>query len=179
MSTARLSIAPLLGIFMVSAGCGSRDFNEDKVRSILEGKPVTLDGEQVSLTTDQVECGVQDDLWDRPTQVGQGSSARLSAKGRELKFSDDVRIEPNYRRPFAQVKGAFTLQVDAVTAIRDGPEQGTKIADVKAGLKIDHACFQNPLPIMGVKKGDFREDTPPVFLFGLHDDGWRIEKLVH
>src|SRR5262249_26241235 len=36
MRTARACIAPLLGIFIASTGCGSGDFNEDKVKSILE-----------------------------------------------------------------------------------------------------------------------------------------------
>ena len=178
MTTVRLLIAALVGIFVVCAGCGSSEFNAEKVKSILEANPVTLDGEQVSLTPGQVDCGAQNDLWDPPAQVALGSAARLSAKGRELKFNDDVRMEPNYRQPYVQVKGAFPLQVDTVVAIRDGSEPGTKVADVKAGIKIDHMCFQSPLPIMGVKKGNFREDTPPVFLFG-NDGGWRVEKLVH
>ena len=79
----------------------------------------------------------------------------------------------------AQVRGAFLLQVDAVSGIRDGETDGTKLVDAKAGIKLQHACFPNPLPIMGVKRGHFREDMPVSFLFRKHDDGWRLEKLVH
>ena len=179
MTTARLCIAVSLGAFFICAGCGSHDFNEEKLKSVLESKPVNLDGEQVSLSQWQLDCGVQNDLWEAPTQVSPGSSAKLTDKGRALKFSDDIRIEPNYRQPFAQVRGEFPLQVDTIGTIRDGADAGTKVADVKASVRINHTCFQTPLPIMGVKKGNFREDVPPVFELGLHDDGWRVEKLVH
>jgi hypothetical protein len=128
----------------------------------------------------QLECGVQSELWEAPAQVSQDrSTARLTAKGRELNFGDDPAIEPSFHHPYAQVRGPFSLQVDEVSGVRDGEADDTKLVDAKAGIKLQHACFSNPLPIMGVKHGVFREDTPVSFLFRRSEDGWHLEKLVH
>jgi hypothetical protein len=54
-----------------------------------------------------------------------------------------------------------------------------KIGEFKVGAKIHHPCFPNPLPIMGVKKGVFREDAPVVFRFQLTGDGWGMDQLLH
>src|SRR5260370_42562818 len=97
----------------------------------------------------QVDGRVQEDLWERTTQFSpERSTARLDQKGRDLKFNDDVMMEPGHQA-YVQVRGASSLQVDDVSNIRDGPENGTKQVDVKAGVKIQHTCFPNPLPIMG------------------------------
>jgi hypothetical protein len=39
-------------------------------------------------------------------------------------------------------------------------------------------CFPNPLPIMGLRKGQFTEDYLPVLQFR-YDNGWQLEKFVH
>jgi len=169
-----------VGFFFAFCGCGSKeDFDSGKAKEILESAPINLEGEQVTLTPTQVECGAKEDLWERPTQFSpERSTARLDAKGRELKFNDDVMIEPD-RRPYVQVRGAVSIQVDDVSNIRDGPETGTKLVDVKSGVKIQHTCFANPLPIMGVRKGEFQANIPASFQFRLRDDGWHVDKLVH
>jgi hypothetical protein len=179
MMTSRILFTAVAGILVLLSGCGSNEFNGDKVKSTLEAAPVNLDGEQVSLTQSQVECGVNEELWERPTQVSQErTTARLTQKGRDLKFNDDVvTVDSNYHSAYVQVRGQFSLQVDDVPAIRD--DQGTKIADTKSGVKIQHACFQNPLPLMGVKHGNFNADTPVTFSFHLGDNGWQMDKLVH
>jgi hypothetical protein len=161
--------------------CGGKtEFDESVAKDVLEATPVTLDGEQVTITPMQLECGVQSELWEAPTQVSQDrTTARLTSKGRELNFGDDPAIEPAFHQPHAQVRGAFSLEVDAVSGIRAGQTEGTKVADVKAGIKLQDACFPNPLPILGVKHGDFREDTPVSFQFRRSDDGWRVDKVVH
>ncbi len=87
-------------------------------------------------------------------------------------------MEPSHQ-PYVQVRGALSLQVDDVSNIRDGPENGTKLADVKGGVKIQHTCFSNPLPIMGVKKGQFPGGHSRHLSFRLRDDGWHAEKMVH
>ena len=181
MTTARISHYVLLGIAAVLTGCGSSgDFDGGKAKAILETKPVNLDGEQVSLGPGQLDCGAQSDLWQPPNQVSTDrTSARLNQPARDLKFNDDVMVEAAYHSPYVQVRGEFNLQVDDVTNVRDGAEQGTKLVEAKAGVKIQHSCFQTPLPIMGVKKGNFRDDVLPIFLFRQYDDGWRVEKLVH
>ena len=180
MTKLRSLLAAPVAFSIVLFGCGSKeDFDGGKAKGILESAPINLEGEQVTLTPMQVDCGAQEDLWERPTQFSpERSTARLDQKGRDLKFNDDVVIEPN-RLPYVQVRGAVSLQVDDVSNIRDGDETGTKLVDVKAGVKIQHTCFAMPLPIMGVKKGNFQPDTPASFLFRLRDDGWHVDKLVH
>jgi hypothetical protein len=123
---------------------------------------------------------VRSELWDSPAQVSQDrTTARLTSQGRDLNFSDDPTIEPNFHQPYAQVRGAFLLEVGQVSGLRDGEVNDTKLVDATVGIKLQQACFPNPLPIMGVKHGVFREDTPVSFLFHKSVDGWRLEKLVH
>jgi hypothetical protein len=172
-----LLAATLIGF----AGCSNnKDFDEDSAKDILEANPVSLDSEQVTITQKQFDCGMQAELWDGLTQVSQErSTARLSPEAKQLGFSDDIVAEPGYHQPYAQVRGSFPLQVDQVSAVRDGEESGTKLVSAKAGVKIPHACFENPLPLMAVNKGKFREDSPASFLFRSSEKGWRLEKLVH
>ena len=171
----------VFGLCLVSAACGGKtDFDEGAAKDILESKAVNLEGEQVTITPMQLDCGVQSELWDAPAQVSQDrTTAKLTAKGRELNFSDDPSIESHFHQPYAQVRGAFSLEVEQVSGVRDGETDGTKLVDAKAGIKLQNACFPSALPIMGVKHGDFREDTPVSFLFRKSEDGWRLEKLVH
>lgn len=174
------SFVASIGLALLSIGC-SKEFNGEKVKAALEANPFTLDGEQVSLTGTQVDCGVDNDLWDKPAQVSQERiTARLTQKGRDLKFNDDVVYQdPNYRQPYVQVRGAMNLQVDDVPNIRDG-DNGTKIAETKVGVKIDHSCFPAALPLMGIKKGNFNPDTPVLFQFHQNEDGsWKVDKLIH
>jgi len=178
--TGYLLVGAVSALCVVSAACGGKtEFDGDMAKDILEANAINLDGEQVSLSLAQIDCGVQSELWEAPSQVSQDrSTAHLTSKGRELNFGDDPAIEPNYHQPYAQVRGAFSLQVD-VAGIRDGETKGTKLVDAKAGLKMPHSCFSAPLPIMGVKHGNFREDAPVSFLFREASDGWHVEKLVH
>jgi hypothetical protein len=179
--THRRLLSAVISLCLASVACGNKDqFDEGVAKTILEANPVKLDGEQVTITATQLDCGVQSELWDSPAQVSQDrSTARLTSKGRDLNFGDDPAIETNFHQPHAQVRGAFSLQVDQVSGIRDGGTDGTKLADAKAGIKLDHSCFPNALPILGVKHGDFREDTPISFLFRKNDDGWHLDKVVH
>ena len=180
LSPVRASLAAILCLCAALAGCSNpKDFDAEKAKSIIEASPVNLDGEQVSLTSAQLDCGVKAELWESPSQVSQDrSTARLSQSGRAIKFNDDVVIEPKYRQPYVQIRGAVPLQVD-ITNIRDGETNGTKIVETKAGAKIEHMCFPNPIPIMGVKKGEFQPDVPVSFEFRLDNDGWKMERLVH
>ena len=177
----RWLVSSAFGLCLALVACGSKtDFDEGIAKDILEANAVNLDGEQVTLTTMQLDCGVQSELWETPTQVSQDrSTAQLSAKGRDLNFGDNPAIEPTFRHPYVQVRGAFQLEVGDVSGLRDGQITGTKLVDARAAIKMAHACFPNPLPIMGVKHGDFREGAPVSFLFRRSDDGWRLEKLVH
>ena len=160
-------------------GCLS-DFNDGRTHNIIEANPVRLDAEQVMLTVSQVDCGVQNELWEAPHQLNEGTArASLLAAGRALKFDDDVSVaEPGYRQPYVQIRGEFPLGVIEILNSRDGPEKETKLVDVRVGPKIDHPCFPGPLPMLGLRKGRFSEDYPPVILFRL-DNGWQLEKFVH
>jgi hypothetical protein len=180
ISTHHWLLSAVFCLCLASIACGSKDdFDGGVAKDILEANPVHLDGEQVTLTTVQVECGVQSELWEAPSQVSQDrNTARLTSKGRELNFGDDPAIEPRFHQPYAQVRGAFSLEVGAVSGVRDG-EDGAKVVDAKAGIRLQHACFPNALPLMGVKHGEFREDTPVSFLFRKSEDGWHLDKLVH
>lgn len=166
---------------LVTAGCGQGDFNWGKVGHLVEAAPIRLDAEYLMLNQGQVDCGVQEDLWEQPPQlkgtVGEHVLAHLTDKGRALKFSDDVSIG-ELRQPFAQVRGDFNLNAIDVKSDRDGPEPGTKLVDVVIGVRIDHTCFPNPLPLMGVHKGNFSQDYPPVLKFRFNN-GWEFDKFVH
>jgi hypothetical protein len=179
--THRLLFSAVSGLCLAFVACGNKtDFDGGIAKAVLEANAVNLDGEQVTVSPMQLDCGVQSELWESPAQVSQDRSvARLTSKGRELNFSDDPAIEPKFHLPYAQVRGAFSLAVDDVSGIRDGEAGGTKLVDAKAGIKLPHACFSSPLPIMGVKHGNFREDAPVSFLFRQGNDGWQFEKLVH
>jgi hypothetical protein len=174
-------LSAVCGLCLASLACGSKtEFDEGTAKSVLEANPVKLDGEQVTITSMQLDCGVQSELWNAPSQVSQDrTTARLTSKGRDLNFGDDPAIEPNFRQPYAQVRGAFPLEVREVSGVRDGENNGTKLVEAKVGIKLQDACFPNPLPVMGVKHGSFREDTPVSFLFRKTDNGWDLEKLVH
>ncbi len=149
-------------------------------------KPIRLDAEQVMLTQSQVDCGVQSDLWEPPAQaVGINSNvvgltvAHLNAAARELKFDDDVILtEPGSRSPYVQVRGDFPAQLaDGLTIHDDG--QYSKKVEGKVTITINHPCFMDPLPVMGVKKGKFNQDAMPFLHFTLENDGWHFDKVVH
>ncbi len=165
----------LLGFTLGLAGCGSSEFGPGSVKGLLEGAPLALSGEQVTLKQTQVDCGVQNELWDAPVD----NVAKLTQKGRDLQFSDDVRLnDPDIRVPFTQVNGSFPVQVAQVLKLRSG-DAGTKLADVKLSVVINHECFNTPLPMMGVRKGKFAPDAPVVFQLKGAGNEWSLDKLVH
>src|SRR5258708_26439060 len=175
----RISMAAVVVLSMLSAGCIGTDLDEEKATNIVQGKPMKLEGEQVSLTPGQVECGVRAELWEPRVETAPGhSSSKLAQQGRDLNFSDDVLTEPNFRQSYVQVKGEFPLQVISIVRIKNAPD-GMKIGEFKVGVKIPHPCFPGPLPLMGVKKGVFKEDEPVVFRFQLTGDGWAMHQLLH
>lgn len=165
------------GSAILLLACNPTDFNYGKVKGIIEGSPVRLDAEYVMLTQGELDCGVQNDLWQPPADSGGRVIARLNQKARDLKFSDDVSVS-DMPRPYVQIRGDFNLSVLEITSDRDGPEKESKLVDAKIGIPIQHSCFPNPLPLMGVKKGDFRQDVSPLLLFRFNN-GWYLDKFVH
>ena len=157
-------------------GCASSTgYDSGAFTGILQSAPVDLSGEQVTLTQTQVDCGVKNELWEPPN----GNLARLTQKGRDLKFSDDIRVtDPEITHPYSQLTGPFPVQVSDVSKIRD-TDNGMKLADVKLGAVMVHECFTAPLPVMGIRKGKFATDVPVVFRFKGSGAEWSLDKLVH
>jgi len=172
-----LKMCSLLAGIAILTGCGEGDFNYGKVGNIIQGAPMRLDAEYVMLTLPQVDCGVQNDLWDPPSEVGEHRLARLTQKGRDLKFADDVSIG-EMKSPYVQIRGEFTLAAIDIQSDHQGPENQTKLVDVKLGVPISHSCFPQPLVMMGVRKGNFTQDRPPVLLFR-YNNGWYIDRVMH
>jgi hypothetical protein len=157
-------------------GCGSGSFDPNV---ILEYRPVRMDGEQVMLNAGQLDCGVREDLWNVASLGVDRSVGRLTQKGRDLQFSDDVQIgEPGNAVPYAQVRGSFLVKVIQPSSVRD-EDAFTKTSDPKVGVMIDHLCFQNNPPfLMGVRHGRFDQSANPVFRFKL-DREWLVDRVVH
>lgn len=159
-------------------GCNGSDFNDGKAQTILENNSIHLDGEEVQLTQDQLNCAVENDLFETPSQASSNRYvARITQKGRDLKFTDDVSIG-EFPQPAAQIRGDFNLQVTNFGSTHD-PADGTKLVEVRALVKISHPCFGAGLPLMGVKKGAFSQDTLARAEFGFTQNGWQFDKIVH
>ena len=184
MQTMRFSVVAAVCaavLAFVCAACGESDFNWGKVGHIIEGNPVHLDAEYAMLNGQQLQCGIDNDLWDKPPDLTgalhEQVFARLTDKGRALRFSDDVSVG-DMRLPCVQVRGDFNLQAIDIRSDRDGPEKGTKLVDVKLGVRINHPCFPQALYLMGVHKGNFTQDYSPIVLFRF-DNGWQLERIMH
>lgn len=161
------------------AACGANDFNYGKVGNIIAGTPLRLDAEYVMLTPQQVDCGIENDLWDPPVDAGQREHrvARLKQAGRDLGFADDVSIG-DMGKPYAQVRGDFNLSVLDISSDKNGPEPDTRLVVSRVAVPIRHMCFGDPLPLMGIRKGNFTQDVPPVLLFRFNNS-WTLERIVH
>jgi hypothetical protein len=166
----------LSAALVVSTGCGG-DFNYGKVGNMIQASPMRLDAEYVMLTPQQMDCGVQNDLWEAPVANGSRTLARLTQKGRDLKFAEDVSVG-DMKLPYVQVRGEFSLVVVDIQSDQSGPEKDSKLVDVKLGVPITHSCFPQPLPMMGVRKGDFTQAYPPVLYFR-YNNGWYVDRIVH
>ncbi len=59
------------------------------------------------------------------------------------------------------------------------PGKGDKTVQVQVRVKIPNDCFGGDLPIMGIRKGQFRQDSPPILVFTLDNEGWRLDHFVH
>ena len=162
---------------LLLAACGSGGFDPN---AALESQPVRLDGEQVVLDQGQLDCGALEDLWD-VAQLGEGRAvARLTQKGRNLQFSDDVQIgDANIALPYAQIHGLFGVKVLQPATVRDD-DPSTKTVEAKVAVKIDHKCFQDTWPVlMGVRHGQFTPSANPAFRFKLEGEHWPFDQVVH
>src|SRR5580700_836932 len=102
----RLLLTSIVIFTLWLVACGGSEFDEGAIKGQLESTPQSLSDEQVTLTDLQLDCGAKNELWDPPN----GNVARLEQKGRDLKFSDDVRLnDPEIRGPYIQVSGTFPV----------------------------------------------------------------------
>ncbi len=94
MTISRLALAASWCLAVVLSSCKvSSDFNEDVAKQAIESGPVKLEGEQVTFTDAQIQCGLQAEYWDPPVTISDDHShAALTAKGKNFKFDDDVMI---------------------------------------------------------------------------------------
>jgi hypothetical protein len=180
----KLAVAPALLAALLcalSAGCADPNaFDDGVAKAAAEWEPVQLDSEQVSMNAAQLTCGVNNDLWDAPRGGAERSISRLEQKGRALNFSDDVTSdEVGFMNPYTQVRGKFPLQLDRVVSTSGGEDKDTKIIQAKVGIKIAHACFDSPLPIMGVHKGQYSDALPVTLQYERDGNGWHLAKIIH
>lgn len=156
------------------SACGTPEFDGDAVKAQLESTPQKLSNEQVTFNDSQLDCGTKNELWEPPN----GNLARLLQKGRDLKFTDDVRLnDPEIHAAYTQVSGTFPVAVSDVSKLRD--DKGYKLADVRLGIVVANECFTTPLPLMGVKRGKFTPEAPVVFRFQGAGKEWSLDKLMH
>lgn len=170
-------ITGILCIFVTACG---HEFDSEAIQSGA-GKPFKLDREQVSMTYEQLQCGVKNELWESdPVEAGQPqTNYRLTQKGRDLQFSDDVYARgTSYPSPYTQVRGKFGLLLGQVIAITNGNDYD-KLVQAKLSVKIPHPCFAGALPVMGVRKGKFVHDAAPVLRYEEDENGWQLTELVH
>jgi len=183
METSHAALVAVVCLAAVLSACKpSTDFNEDIARGSIEFGKMKLEGEQVTLTDSQIQCGVQSELWDPPTTLSPDhTSSHLTSKARDLKFNDDVIIrDPGSRVAYVQIRGEFPLQTDSIVSMKDGEDSNSKLVEARVSVKIDNPCFQSPLPMMGVRHGNFSADSPVVFHMHFDESvGWRVDKLVH
>ena len=172
-----LSICGAILACLILAGCGSSGFEPGT--AVLESHPVKLDGEQVIIDQDKLDCGAREDLWNiAPLGIGR-AVGRLTKKGRDLQFSDDVQIgDPAIGVPYAQIHGSFSVRVLQMGTVRDQDDY-TKTADAKVGVVIDQSCFlNNPAILLGIRHGQFDQTTNPVFRFKM-DPEWMVDQVIH
>lgn len=164
---------------LTCASCGVKDFDDGLAQQQAELQPVTLDPEQLVLTDRQVDCGAQNDLWEAPVDSGDHKIARLMQKGRDLKFYDDIIVGDPTLGSYAQVRGDFMINLTPPFEIKDGA-QGIKLVNGKAGAVIMQSCFAGmPLPIMGIRKGQFLPDAPVHLQYRQDGNNWRFDKILH
>jgi len=182
MSTIELKFfVPALAMLLLCTGCGSDKEGplDDGVVMSMNGQTVKFESEQVSMTPEQVTCGIQNELFGEIDQSASRKVAPLLERGRALGFTDDVSIGVTGRdRPNTQVRGTFPVEVNRVVNIREHGN-GAKRVEVWAGLRVAHFCFAGPLQIMGVRRGELTGEAPAAFEFARAEEGWRVVQVLH
>jgi len=171
-------ITTLLLSGLILTGCDSGVFDEGAAQGVVEAAKIPLNGEEVLLTPDQVICGEKKGLWTVDQIDGGGAIGRLTAAARALEFGDDVRMgEHKFSGPYVQLHGNFNVKIEKVNKMTD-ENADVKILDAKMGAVITHECFDKPLPLLGIYRGDFSEENAPRIRLRQHN-GWTADQILH
>src|SRR5215813_2742655 len=101
-----IAFVVLLGLALT--GCSNGPLDDSRVRYLLENSMIPLNGEEVMINQQQLECGTSAELWEMQS-LGPGLSVgRLLPRGRELKFDDDIRLN-DMKYAYTQVRGDFSV----------------------------------------------------------------------
>ncbi|MEQ1946364.1 MAG: hypothetical protein ABL995_04200 [Bryobacteraceae bacterium] len=161
------------------SSCYNSVFDESTVYQSGAREPIEIQSEQVSISGEVLNCAVENGLFEAPVDNGSRTIARLTEMGRALGFSDDVSIgDSGYLLPYTQIRGKFEIEFRQVTKIAD-VQKGIKRVEGRAGVKINHPCFQQPLALMGIRNGTLTENFPAAFEFDQYGNDWRIANVMH
>jgi hypothetical protein len=171
-----LGLIALLAALCCTA-CGNKDFDENGAVGLARVKAIKLDGEQVVLSEKQIACGVLNELWEEPN--GDRKTVPILAKGQALNFYGDVVVDDGALGSHTQVRGDFTLEPVLPLNIRE-PKEGVKLVTGRAGVNVMQSCFANsPLPLMGVRHGEFSPDAPVQMRYIFNGKDWEIDAVLH
>lgn len=173
-----IQLAAVLASLLLQTSCEDEYFDDDTARIVIEKDKLPLSGEQVFLTPDQVICGEKKGLWLIDQLDSGGGIARLTSQGRALEFGDDVRMgDHKFTNPYVQLQGKFPVKLEQVKKVTD---QGTdaKIVEARIAVIVNHECFEQPLRLMGIERGDFSEDALPRVRLRLRG-AWTADKVLH
>jgi hypothetical protein len=172
----QIAALALAGISL--AGCDSGVFDNEAAQGLIESSKLQLSGEQVLVTPEQVICGEKKGLWLIHQMEGGGAVGRLTEAGRALEFGDDVRMgNHKFSNPSIQLHGSFNVKVQKFVQMTD-EKADAKIAEVKLGVVVKHACFEKPLTLLGIDRGDFSEEAAPRVRLRQRN-GWMADQILH
>jgi hypothetical protein len=175
-SQLQIAVLALAGLSL--AGCESGVFDDAAAQSLIESSKIPLSGEQALITPEQVLCGEKKGLWIIDQRDGGGALGRLTDAGRALEFGDDVRMgDYRFTNPTVQLHGNFNVKVQKFVKLTD-ENPTVKVAEAKLGVIVKHECFEKPLSLLGIDRGDFSEEAAPRVRFRQHN-GWTPDQILH
>jgi hypothetical protein len=164
----RLAVA--VGAALAVCGCAKKDDT-----SVIEAATISLQGEQVVMTPEQAICGEKEGLW-KIEQTGYGATGRLTPAGRQL-FADNVEMgDRRFSGPVVPMTGEGKLKVVQISNVTEST--AVKVVTARVGVVLKHACFPDPLPLLGSDRGQFTEATEPQIRLR-DDDGWVVDRILH
>ncbi len=174
----RLPILAVLVAGLLTTACGDDTYDEGDAKQTVENGKITLSGELVIVTPDQILCGEKRGLWNVDQLDSGGAIARLTAAGQALKFAEDIRMgDGRYSGPYTSMRGSFPVKVTKLDKVID-EKPDVKVVEGKMGVVIENECFDKPVNLLGINRGDFSEDFPPRVRLVNHGN-WAVDQLLH